>query len=66
VHGGLCPCFTYVEQLEFVNRFVELPLNGIILDVLWSDPFDGVGFSNIATTGGISLGERMFRGSLQV
>jgi diadenosine tetraphosphatase ApaH/serine/threonine PP2A family protein phosphatase len=56
VHGGLCPCFTNVQQLEFVNRFVELPLNGIILDVLWSDPFDGLGFQTSPRQAGYRWG----------
>jgi diadenosine tetraphosphatase ApaH/serine/threonine PP2A family protein phosphatase len=56
VHGGLAPCFTNVDQLKFVHRFVELPLNGIILDVLWSDPFDGLGFQTSPRQAGYRWG----------
>jgi diadenosine tetraphosphatase ApaH/serine/threonine PP2A family protein phosphatase len=57
VHGGLCPSFTNVQQLEFINRFVEVPLDGIILDVLWSDPFDGLGFQTSPRQAGYRWGK---------
>ncbi|KAK8891933.1 hypothetical protein M9Y10_029155 [Tritrichomonas musculus] len=44
VHGGLSSIFTKLSQLENVNRVTLNPPAGVIRDVLWSDPFDGLGY----------------------
>ncbi|OHT06080.1 Serine/threonine-protein phosphatase PP2A catalytic subunit 3 [Tritrichomonas foetus] len=56
VHGGLCPSFSDISQLEVVNRFTELPMSGIILDVLWSDPFEGQGYQTSPRQAGYRWG----------
>jgi serine/threonine-protein phosphatase 2A catalytic subunit len=61
VHGGLCPSFVAVSQLEFVNRFVEVPMAGIILDVLWSDPFEGLGYETSPRQAGYRWGRDVSR-----
>ncbi|TBU08301.1 subunit A of calcineurin [Hamiltosporidium magnivora] len=38
VHGGLSPGVRSVDSINSVNRFCEIPLSGIICDLLWSDP----------------------------
>ena len=57
VHGGLCPSFHSISQLDFVDRFIELPRSGLILDVLWSDPFDGYGFETSPRQAGFRWGQ---------
>jgi diadenosine tetraphosphatase ApaH/serine/threonine PP2A family protein phosphatase len=44
VHGGLCPNFSLISQLALINRFASLPPQGLMFDVLWSDPYPGLGF----------------------
>lgn len=57
VHGGLCPTFSNISDLEFVDRFLEEPVNGLIRDVLWSDPFDGNGFETSPRQAGYRWGQ---------
>ena len=38
VHGGLSPSFKKISSLNKINRFREIPRNGLFCDILWSDP----------------------------
>lgn len=38
VHGGLSPSINTVDQLKVLNRFGEIPHEGPIADIFWSDP----------------------------
>ncbi len=38
MHGGISPELAKVDQINRVNRFQEVPLEGIFCDLLWSDP----------------------------
>jgi serine/threonine-protein phosphatase 2B catalytic subunit len=39
MHGGISPELSRVEeQVNRVNRFQEVPLEGMFCDLLWSDP----------------------------
>ena len=38
VHGGLSPSITSLDQLKDLDRRQEIPHNGPISDLLWSDP----------------------------
>jgi len=45
VHGGLSPELIDIAELKTINRFCEIPIDGIIAlnlfsDILWSDPVD--------------------------
>lgn len=47
VHAGISPdlkevgnIHDYSEQIQKVNRFLEIPEQGMLCDLLWSDPID--------------------------
>jgi serine/threonine-protein phosphatase 4 catalytic subunit len=40
VHGGLSPAITTVNQLKLIDRVREVPHEGSMSDILWSDPDD--------------------------
>eukprot|EP00047_Mylnosiga_fluctuans_P004345 m.233982 g.233982 ORF g.233982 m.233982 type:complete len:325 (+) comp12597_c0_seq1:1-975(+) len=44
VHGGLSPSITMLDQIRAINRKVEVPHDGPMCDLLWSDPEDIQGF----------------------
>ncbi|CDW72256.1 serine threonine-protein phosphatase [Stylonychia lemnae] len=38
MHGGISPLMNTIEDLNKVDRFQEIPEQGILCDILWSDP----------------------------
>ena len=46
-HGGLSPSLDRIEHVQKLDRFVEIPHEGPICDLMWSDPedIDGWGLS---------------------
>lgn len=38
VHGGLSPSCQQLDQIRTVDRFREIPHDGIMADLVWSDP----------------------------
>jgi len=40
IHGGLSPELTALRQLDKLDRFREPPREGILCDLLWSDPHE--------------------------
>lgn len=42
MHGGLSPSLSNMDQLRQIRRPTEVPDEGLLCDVLWSDPEPGV------------------------
>tara|TARA_B100000575_G_C23140692_1_gene663711 strand:- start:3949 stop:4905 length:957 start_codon:yes stop_codon:yes gene_type:complete len=42
VHGGISPNLKNIYDLDKINRFSKIPDNGILCDILWSDPKSGL------------------------
>merc|ERR1719436_634023 len=40
VHGGLSPELPTVRAINRINRFSEPPREGLLCDLLWSDPLE--------------------------
>ncbi|KAL5988009.1 Serine/threonine-protein phosphatase PP-X isozyme 2 [Asimina triloba] len=40
VHGGLSPAITTLDQIRTIDRKQEVPHDGAMCDLLWSDPED--------------------------
>jgi serine/threonine-protein phosphatase 4 catalytic subunit len=40
VHGGLSPSITTLDQIRVIDRKQEVPHDGPMCDLLWSDPED--------------------------
>ena len=38
VHGGLSPSVHYIDQIKILDRFREIPHEGPMADLVWSDP----------------------------
>jgi len=53
VHGGIGPDLYLISQIEQLDRFCEPPMNGVMADILWSDPLEPPNFrSNSAFSDG--------------
>lgn len=44
MHGGISPDLVSINQLEKIERVSVIPENGILCDLLWSDPDKGIDF----------------------
>ena len=42
VHGGLSPTITSVDQIRTIDRKQEVPHDGAMCDLMWSDPDDDI------------------------
>lgn len=40
VHGGLSPNVQTIDQIKIIDRFREIPHDGAMADLVWSDPED--------------------------
>lgn len=38
VHGGLSPSIHHIDQVKVIDRFREIPHEGPMADLVWSDP----------------------------
>ena len=37
-HGGISPALTYFSQINDIHRPLDIPPEGLMCDLLWSDP----------------------------
>ncbi|XP_017005938.2 serine/threonine-protein phosphatase 4 catalytic subunit-like [Drosophila takahashii] len=44
VHGGLSPSIQYLDQIRLLDRKQEVPHEGPMCDLLWSDPENQIGW----------------------
>ena len=51
VHGGLSPSLENIDDLNDINRFQEIPHEGVMSDILWSDPDPDVAGYGISVRG---------------
>lgn len=40
MHGGISPELQRVEEINSIDRFEEIPLDGVFCDLVWADPMD--------------------------
>jgi len=59
IHSGLSPEIDRIDQLKSLDRVQELPIEGPLKDILWSEPGDGEGWSPIPRSCGYYFGEDM-------
>lgn len=45
VHGGLSPNIQFIDQINLIDRFKEIPHDGPMADLVWSDPDTSMGTS---------------------
>ena len=59
MHGGLSPEIERLDQIKTINRVQDVPHQGPLCDLLWSDPADEgkVGFGPSPRGAGFSWGE---------
>ncbi|KAF8509068.1 Metallo-dependent phosphatase [Hysterangium stoloniferum] len=43
IHGGISPELQTMDDLRKINRFQEPPTQGLMCDILWSDPVENFG-----------------------
>ncbi|KAJ5066684.1 serine/threonine-protein phosphatase pp2a-related [Anaeramoeba ignava] len=46
VHGGLSPSVSTIDQIQVIDRKLEVPHEGAMCDLLWSDPEELEGWGN--------------------
>ncbi|KAJ3097433.1 putative serine/threonine protein phosphatase [Phlyctochytrium planicorne] len=58
VHGGLSPSLHTIDQIKVIDRFREIPHEGPMADLVWSDPLPGP----LSTDGTLSVSGIGFAG----
>jgi len=38
IHGGISPHMSKINEIDEISRFCEVPEEGLLMDLLWSDP----------------------------
>lgn len=66
VHGGLSPSIQTIDQIKLIDRFKEIPHEGAMADLVWSDPDDSKLQFNVSSRGaGYTFGEDIVKVFLQ-
>ncbi|MGL5898593.1 MAG: serine/threonine-protein phosphatase [Lactobacillaceae bacterium] len=55
-HGGLSPAFETIDQLNNIDRKIEVPHEGAMCDLLWSDPDENKGWGLSPRGAGYTFG----------
>lgn len=55
-HGGLSPSFSTLDELKSLDRKIEVPHEGTMCDILWSDPEEKNGWGVSPRGAGFSFG----------
>jgi serine/threonine-protein phosphatase 2A catalytic subunit len=61
VHGGLSPQIKSIDDIEKIDRFREIPHEGPMCDLVWSDPSTQGGFQPSAREAGYQFGADVTR-----
>lgn len=56
-HGGLSPSIETLNQLQMLNRKIEVPHEGGMCDLLWSDPDERIGWGSSPRGAGYTFGK---------
>lgn len=60
IHGGLSPLIQKISQIDSLNRFQDIPTEGPIADLMWSDPDTNIeGFKISERGAGYFFGEKI-------
>lgn len=57
LHGGLSPSLDTLDQVRDIDRLVEVPHEGPMCDLLWSDPDDRTGWGISPRGAGYTFGQ---------
>ncbi|CAL1537978.1 unnamed protein product [Lymnaea stagnalis] len=57
LHGGLSPSIDTLDHIRVLDRFQEVPHEGPVSDLLWSDPEDRGGWAMSPRGAGFNFGE---------
>lgn len=61
VHGGLSPSINTLDQIRVLDRKQEVPHDGAMCDLLWSDPEDIVGWGLSPRGAGYLFGDNIVK-----
>lgn len=60
IHGGLSPLIQKISQIDSLDRFNDIPTEGPIADLMWSDPDSSISDFKLSERGaGYFFGERI-------
>ena len=62
LHGGLSPAIDTLDHIRELDRFQEVPHEGPMCDLLWSDPEDRTGWGCSPRGAGYTFGMDITRG----
>lgn len=67
VHGGISPYIETIKELSEIKRFQEIPREGPLADIMWSDPdTNSSGFALSPRGAGYLFGEDVFQKFLEL
>lgn len=58
-HGGLSPSISHLDDVRALDRFMEVPHEGAMCDLLWSDPDERMGWGVSPRGAGYTFGQDM-------